>query len=596
MLKDYLNSNIAFVFGSISLATLVYLYHIKRSYSYLRSLGYDGPDPKFFVGNLADFASKENSIEKSATVSHYSKTLRRWTKKYGKIYGFYEGHSPVLVIADPDLVTEVFVNQSKLNSYRRSFPMSKDTHDPTSDIFTCNGIRWLRVRYGLEKVMLNTKTTARCLEYVERSFNDYFIKQLGLTNTHEKLNLTNQVKLFMVQTMFAVIFGIDLNTFIYQRNSNGTKSKPTSINAQTISHRFEDAFHEYESFSLLKFFAILFPEFRILWRGMEKFKRTFNAYIFPLSYFADPMDWFHQNFIKNNLDIHSNQTSFNSNQRGFGYFDSFIFLTFNPIIKYNQNESAYFRTKPFTIRNRAYTSSDKDSMNNKMNRERRNSLNAMFKFPANSRFKPTPRRKLYSTSITNEIESQDFENWKLTIDEALSNTLLMFFAGYETTAATISFCCKILSLLPEEREKLVDEIRDHAKELQIIGDIASAEHDETDCDDVFEEENSETNKSDKWSSLYEITDKMKYLDMFVREVLRMFPIANSMVSRKCVVNNFYIDGGNYHIPNGMNIVVDVLSIHYDKTLWGPIDPEIFYPERFLTERNPAAWLPFGNSH
>ena len=24
-----------------------------------------------------------------------------------------------------------------------------------------------------------------------------------------------------------------------------------------------------------------------------------------------------------------------------------------------------------------------------------------------------------------------------------------------------------------------------------------------------------------------------------------------------------------------------------------VDPELFYPERFLTERNPAAWLPFG---
>ena len=73
----------------------------------------------------------------------------------------------------------------------------------------------------------------------------------------------------------------------------------------------------------------------------------------------------------------------------------------------------------------------------------------------------------------------------------------------------------------------------------------------------------------------------------------MFPIANSMVSRKCAVDNLTIDGGNYFIPKGMNIVVDVLSIHYDKVLWGPVDPEIFHPERFLTERNPAAWLPFG---
>lgn len=82
--------------------------------------------------------------------------------------------------------------------------------------------------------------------------------------------------------------------------------------------------------------------------------------------------------------------------------------------------------------------------------------------------------------------------------------------------------------------------------------------------------------------------------MFVKEVLRMFPIANTMVSRKCAVEKgLRIDDGNYYIPKGMNVVVDVLSIHYDPVLWGPVDPEIFYPERFLTERNPTAWLPFG---
>lgn len=36
-----------------------------------------------------------------------------------------------------------------------------------------------------------------------------------------------------------------------------------------------------------------------------------------------------------------------------------------------------------------------------------------------------------------------------------------------------------------------------------------------------------------------------------------------------------------------------MSIHYDPVIWGPVDPEKFYPERFLSARNPAAYLPFG---
>ena len=59
------------------------------------------------------------------------------------------------------------------------------------------------------------------------------------------------------------------------------------------------------------------------------------------------------------------------------------------------------------------------------------------------------------------------------------------------------------------------------------------------------------------------------------------------------MDDFYLDGGKYFIPKNINIVVDVLSIHYDNVLWGPIDPEIFYPLRFTQERNPASWLAFG---
>jgi cytochrome P450 len=45
----------------------------------------------------------------------------------------------------------------------------------------------------------------------------------------------------------------------------------------------------------------------------------------------------------------------------------------------------------------------------------------------------------------------------------------------------------------------------------------------------------------------------------------------------------------------MTIAVDVLSIHYDVDLYGPVDPNEFYPLRFAPEnkRNPLAFLAFG---
>jgi hypothetical protein len=117
---------IGILLGSLTIAGFSYFIYLKNCYRYLKSLGYDHPPPKFFVGNLLEFKSQQNSVKKGLikpAISHYSKTLRRFTSKYGKIYGFYEGHSPVIVLADADLVTEFFINQNKLTSFRRSFPM-----------------------------------------------------------------------------------------------------------------------------------------------------------------------------------------------------------------------------------------------------------------------------------------------------------------------------------------------------------------------------------------------------------------------------------------------------------------------------------------
>jgi cytochrome P450 len=41
------------------------------------------------------------------------------------------------------------------------------------------------------------------------------------------------------------------------------------------------------------------------------------------------------------------------------------------------------------------------------------------------------------------------------------------------------------------------------------------------------------------------------------------------------------------------VYADVYSVHYDRELWGPEDPDIFFPERHETKRHPLAYLSFG---
>ena len=90
---------------------------------------------------------------------------------------------------------------------------------------------------------------------------------------------------------------------------------------------------------------------------------------------------------------------------------------------------------------------------------------------------------------------------------------------------------------------------------------------------------------------YDIVFNMEYLDMFIREALRMYPIAPIFINRQSA-EDFVIQGIGT-IPAGTRIAVDIYSLHYDYDLWGPVDPHKFYPERFETKRHPMAWIPFG---
>ncbi len=135
-------------------------------------------------------------------------------------------------------------------------------------------------------------------------------------------------------------------------------------------------------------------------------------------------------------------------------------------------------------------------------------------------------------------------------------------AGYETTSTALSYATYILATHPEEQQKLQEHIDAH-----------------------FDPETEDTMPT------YEIVSEMDYLDMFIRETLRMFPIAPTAITRQSTEDFCIKDIGV--VPAGTLIIVDMYNLHYNPNLWGPLDPQEFHPERFATKRHPMAWIPFG---
>ena len=100
-------------------------------------------------------------------------------------------------------------------------------------------------------------------------------------------------------------------------------------------------------------------------------------------------------------------------------------------------------------------------------------------------------------------------NNRLTVDEVVGNVFLFLVAGYETTATALAYATYELARHPDVLEKLQSEI----DQLALSND-----------------ENDQMNKHPD----YDIVGQMEYMDIFISEILRMYPIGNRAIQRRAM--------------------------------------------------------------
>ncbi|XP_052689109.1 cytochrome P450 3A9-like [Crassostrea angulata] len=119
------------------IATVIFI--ILALYKYLvyhfntfERLGIPGPKPTFFLGNLLEIRNKGQL-----------QAIIDWRKEYGRIFGYFEGYTPVLSVSDPDLLKDVLVKDFENFQSRKPFPLAPRK---SLGLFLENGHQWKRSR------------------------------------------------------------------------------------------------------------------------------------------------------------------------------------------------------------------------------------------------------------------------------------------------------------------------------------------------------------------------------------------------------------------------------------------------------------------
>ncbi|MEL6307813.1 MAG: cytochrome P450 [Chloroflexota bacterium] len=151
------------------------------------------------------------------------------------------------------------------------------------------------------------------------------------------------------------------------------------------------------------------------------------------------------------------------------------------------------------------------------------------------------------------VQTRDEDGNALTNDELQSQTLLLLFAGHETSASLLTSLMMMLPQYPEVWQKL----RDEQSTLNIDGRLTM-----------------------------ENIKQMTYLEQALKEAERMFPPVPA--GFRGVVKDCTFNG--YRIPKGWTALYMINGgAHYDPDIFP--DPTVFDPDRFSPERNESG-VPF----
>jgi len=173
------------------------------------------------------------------------------------------------------------------------------------------------------------------------------------------------------------------------------------------------------------------------------------------------------------------------------------------------------------------------------------------------RLSPTiNQRKDLLSLILNEKDENG--NLLFSDQQARATVVTFVFAGFDTSASSLTWTCYLLTQHPDVQMKIQEELDN------VLGNRLPE---------------------------YEDLDKLSYLTCVIKEAMRLYPPVPEALRE--LESDLQIE--NYFIPKGANLIIPISTLHENEEIWQ--EPKKFLPERFTLENEKKypryAYLPFG---
>ncbi|XP_075948118.1 cytochrome P450 3A40-like, partial [Anarhichas minor] len=146
----------------VALITLIFVYSC-WTFGTFKKMGVPGPKPVPFFGTILAYRKGITNFDTDCF------------KKYGKVWGIFDGRQPVLCITDPAMIKAVLIKECySLFTNRRNFHLNGQLYDAVS---VSEDDQWRRIR----SVLSPTFTSGR-------------LKEMFSIMKHHSANLTSSMK------------------------------------------------------------------------------------------------------------------------------------------------------------------------------------------------------------------------------------------------------------------------------------------------------------------------------------------------------------------------------------------------------------------